>query len=94
MVKFEAPVVTGSQIRAARALLDVTAAKLASETLVEVKTIRRAEARNHEPVLMTAANTMRIVAALEAWGVEFIPANGGGPGVRLAKNPAELPRPA
>ena len=62
---------------------------MATETMIEVKTIRRAEARNHLPVLMTAANKKRIAAALEARGVQFIPANGGGPGVRLARSPAK-----
>jgi transcriptional regulator with XRE-family HTH domain len=89
MVKIDVPVLTGSQLRAARALLDITAVELATETMIEVKTIRRAEARNHQQVLMTAANKKRIAAALEARGVQFIPANGGGPGVRLAKNPAQ-----
>jgi len=89
MGKIDPPVLTGSQLRAARALLGVTAAELADETLIEVKTIRRAEARNHQPVLMTAANTRRIVDALETRGVQFIPANGGGPGVRLATNPEQ-----
>jgi hypothetical protein len=34
----------------------------------------------------TANNLTAIRAALEAAGVEFIPENGGGPGVRLRKN--------
>lgn len=33
----------------------------------------------------TAANQAAIVRALEAAGVEFIPENGGGAGVRLRK---------
>jgi hypothetical protein len=36
---------------------------------------------------MTAANNHAVRRALEAAGVEFIDANGGGPGVRLAGKP-------
>jgi hypothetical protein len=35
---------------------------------------------------MTAPNNLAIRWALEAAGVEFIDANGGGPGVRLREN--------
>lgn len=86
MVKIAPPILTGAQLRAARALVNLTAMELAAETMIEVKTIRRAEARNHQQVLMTTANTKRIISALEAHGVCFIAPNGGGPGVRLSEN--------
>jgi hypothetical protein len=35
---------------------------------------------------MTVANDLAVRRALEAAGVEFIDANGGGPGVRLTGN--------
>jgi 6-phosphofructokinase len=35
------------------------------------------------PAAGMANNVRAVIAALEAAGVEFIPANGGGPGVRL-----------
>jgi hypothetical protein len=35
---------------------------------------------------LTAANDLSIRRALEEAGVEFIDANGGGPGVRLREN--------
>jgi len=35
---------------------------------------------------LTAANDLAVCRALEAAGVEFIDANGGGPGVRLREN--------
>lgn len=75
---------TGSQIRAARALKNISAADLAALSKVGVATIRRAEAQDGE-VSMTAANQAAIRAALESAGVEFVPENGGGPGVRLRK---------
>jgi hypothetical protein len=50
-----------------------------------VPTIRRAELTSHE-TMMTAANDLAIRRALEEAGVEFIDANGGGPGVRLRDN--------
>jgi hypothetical protein len=40
------------------------------------------------PVSITAANADAIRRALEAAGLEFIPANGGGPGVRMVSNGA------
>ena len=44
-------------------------------------TVRRAEAFDGAPRL-TAANAESLRSALEQAGVEFIPENGGGPGVR------------
>jgi hypothetical protein len=53
---------------------------------LSVATIRRAELTFQE-TLMTAANDLAVRRALEDAGVEFIDANGGGPGVRLRENP-------
>lgn len=76
---------TSGQIRAARALIRWTAEDLANASLLSVATIRRAELREAETAL-TAANDLAVRRALEAAGVEFIDANGGGPGVRLRTN--------
>lgn len=76
--------ITGAQIRAARALIRWTAEDLASAAQVGIATIRRAEAEDGQPST-TAANLHAIRAALEDAGVEFISENGSGPGVRLAK---------
>jgi transcriptional regulator with XRE-family HTH domain len=76
---------TSDQIRAARALLRWRAEDLARESRVGVATIRRAELREKETSL-TAPNDRAIRQALEAAGIEFIEANGGGPGVRLRQN--------
>ena len=48
-------------------------------------TIRRAENVDNQ-TSMTAANDLAVRQVLEAAGVEFIDANGGGPGVRPREN--------
>lgn len=73
---------TGRQIRAARGLAGWTAVDLASASNVGVATIRRAEVENG-PVKMIPANESALIRALEAVGIEFIPENGGGVGVRM-----------
>jgi hypothetical protein len=73
---------TSAQIRAARALIRWSAQELANKTAVGVTTIRRAELTASETKL-TRVNDQAIRRTLEAAGVEFIDANGGGPGVRL-----------
>ena len=76
--------ITGAQVRAARALLKLSADDLAKSASVGVATIRRAEASDGAPN-MTAANNLALRRYLEAAGVQFIPENGGGAGVRLKK---------
>ena len=78
--------IDAAQIRAARALLNINQADLARMAPVHVATIRRLEATTE---IRGAAETLwKIQTALEAAGIEFIPAEGGkGPGVRL-KAPA------
>jgi transcriptional regulator with XRE-family HTH domain len=74
--------ITASQCRAARALLDWSQQHLASQSRVGIVTIRQLEAGVHEP----RPATLQVVRqALESAGVEFIDENGGGPGVRLRK---------
>lgn len=76
--------ITGSQLRAARALLRMDQKELARKSNVSVATIKRLEPS--EAALK--ANKVTIEAlrhALEAAGIEFISENGGGIGVRLAK---------
>jgi predicted transcriptional regulator len=74
--------ITPAQCRAGRALLDITQNELVSVSEVSLRTIIHFEAGERRPVpaVMTA-----IRRALEQAGVEFIPENGGGPGVRLTK---------
>ncbi|HEY5331722.1 MAG TPA: helix-turn-helix domain-containing protein [Acidobacteriaceae bacterium] len=72
--------ITPEQCRAARGLLDWTQADLAREAAIGIVTVRQIEAGLGSP----RRATLRVVRqALEAAGVEFIDANGGGPGVRL-----------
>ena len=87
MKPFNARLLTGAQLRAARALLGVSASDLAATTKLGIATIRRAEAYSGR-VSMTPANAERLVRALEEAGVEFIPQNGGGGGVRLTRREA------
>ena len=70
------------QVRAARALLRWTAEDLARESKVGLSTIKRMESGASTGPL-TAANAHAIQRALEDGGIEFIPENGGGLGVRL-----------
>lgn len=76
--------ITSEQLRAARALLQWDQKTLAAKSRVSVATIKRLE-----PLAgILKANQVTIEAlkrALEAGGVDFIPENGGGPGVRLAR---------
>jgi len=77
---------SSAQIRAARALLRWSAADLARESALGVNTIRRAEIAE-EQTSLTLANDLAVRRAFEAAGVEFIDANGNGPGVCLRKRP-------
>jgi len=75
---------SSDQIRGARAILRLSQADLAKAASVSLETIKRLEAMDGE--LKVRLDTVtRIRDALEKAGVEFIPENGGGVGVRLAK---------
>ena len=66
----------------ARACLRWSIADLAEQSGVAVSTVKRAEADDGPPPI-TRPNSDAIQRAIEAAGVEFIPENGGGAGVRL-----------
>jgi ribosome-binding protein aMBF1 (putative translation factor) len=74
--------ITGSQIRAARGILRWSAETLAKKAEVGIQTIKRMEAVDEIPPGRTKTLS-DIQRALEAAGIDFIPENGGGPGVRL-----------
>lgn len=80
-----ATMLTGSQIRAARALIGWTTQRLAKEAGVSYATISRAEQTDAMPSMRT--NSLQAVqTALESAGVIFLDAGDnrdGGPGVRL-----------
>ena len=73
---------TPPQCRAARGLVDWSQAQLAEAAGVGISTVRNFEAGRSVPV---GNNLAAMVRALEAAGVEFIPENGGGAGVRMKK---------
>jgi len=80
---------SSDQIRGARAILRLSQADLAEAASVSLETIKRLEAMQGE--LKVRLDTLtRIKDALERAGVEFIPENGGGAGVRLAKRGKRL----
>ncbi|MGE4063619.1 MAG: helix-turn-helix domain-containing protein [Rhodospirillaceae bacterium] len=75
---------TGEQIRAARALLRIDQPELERLAGVSLPTIKRLELM--EGACAGRASTIAAIrSALEKKGVEFIPQNGGGAGVRLRK---------
>jgi transcriptional regulator with XRE-family HTH domain len=84
--------ITGAQIRAARALINMSVAELAEETGLAVNTIRRAEGTNG-PAPITTANVRLLCSVFDRAGVLFLPADELGPGVRLARPSAPEFRP-
>ena len=74
--------ITASQCRAARGLLDWTQQELADAARVGVATVRLFEGEETET---RQATLVVLRQAFELGGVEFIDENGGGPGVRLRK---------
>lgn len=75
---------TGRQIAAARTLLGMTQPDLAARAKISVPTLKRMEATDG-PAAGMANNVDAVRRALDAAGIDFIPENGGGPGVRLSK---------
>ena len=71
-----------SQCRAARGLLGWSQNQLADVAKVAVRTLISFESEARMP---REATLNAIRKALEGAGVEFIPANGGGAGVRLRR---------
>ncbi|AZQ69614.1 XRE family transcriptional regulator [Silicimonas algicola] len=72
---------TPAQIRAARGLLGFSQETLAHAAGVSSMSVKRAEGSGKPQAAAAVMTAIR--AAFEAAGVEFIPQNGGGPGVRL-----------
>jgi transcriptional regulator with XRE-family HTH domain len=83
-------VITAAQLRAARALIGVDQRTLAEQAGLSVPTIQRME-ESDGVIRGNVDSLMKLVAALDAAGVELISDNvtstGGGRGVRL-KSPA------
>lgn len=77
--------ITPGQLRAARALLKLTAENVADAARIGVASVRRAESNDGDGLGVTPVVEAAIRMALESAGVIFIDENGDGPGVRLAK---------
>ena len=73
--------ITGNQLKAARALADLDQHELADLAAINVNTIRNMEARGAEPITSSAVTIRKVQLALEARGIEFL--NHTRPGVRL-----------
>jgi hypothetical protein len=76
--------ITSEQVRAARALIRWEQRDLAATSKVSLPSIKRLETIPG-PLAAQARTIEALRSALEAAGVEFIPENGSGPGVRLKK---------
>lgn len=74
--------IVSSQIRAARAALGWTAAKLAEQSGIGLRTIMRIEADEGIPKTTTGTLT-KVQSALESVGIEFIGTPDNGPGIRF-----------
>jgi predicted transcriptional regulator len=72
--------ISPNQLRAARSMIGWTREDLADASGATTRNLARIEAGEIKPRPRTVA---AIRSALEAAGVEFIPENGGGAGVRL-----------
>ena len=75
--------ISAKQIKAARVFLEWEQRDLAAQSGLSLPTIQRMEKFGVER--SSAANAEKVRTTLEAAGVEFIPENGGGAGVRLRK---------
>ncbi len=79
---------SAAQIRAARALLGISAAELAKRADVNWKTVQRFESSDGVPP--NRAGTLdRVVETLEAAGIEFVGDPVTSPGVRLRRAPSK-----
>jgi len=73
------------QLRAARSLLGWSQSELAEQAGLSLPTVKRVEREGGDGPNVSEEARNKIRTALEKAGVEFIPENGGGPGVRLRK---------
>jgi transcriptional regulator with XRE-family HTH domain len=81
--------ISPSQCRAARGLLDWSQQELAEQSGVAIVTVRQLEGGAHQP---RRATLWVVRQTLENAGVEFIDENGGGAGVRMRKPSEAIPK--
>jgi transcriptional regulator with XRE-family HTH domain len=84
-------VISGAQLRAARALLGLSAAQLAEAAGVGHRTIQRFEAEDDIPDGRTAI-LKQIIRTLEAHGIIFLGDPVASPGVQLQRPDPEEPQ--
>ena len=70
------------QIRAARAMLRMSAEALAEESGISIATIKKLETK-HSQITPRASTMDRLITVLEAHGIEFLGTAVDSPGVRL-----------
>lgn len=75
--------ITGAQIRAAKAILQWSGSVLATKAGVSLSSIRRVEALDGVPLNVSMNTLVSLQKALEEGGVEFIGTPDHQPGVRL-----------
>ena len=75
---------TVEQLRAARALLGWSQTELASQAGLSLPTVKRVEG-GYGPAVSEDAR-LKLQQAIEAAGLEFLPENGAGLGVRFRKS--------
>ena len=75
--------ITGAQIRAAKAILQWSGSVLAARAGVSLSSIRRVEAFDGVPLNVSMNTIVSLQKALEQGGVEFIGTPDHQPGVRL-----------
>jgi len=84
-------VITAAQLRSSRALLNIDQRTLAERSGLSLPTIQRMEASGGV-IRGNVDSLMKLVAALDALGIELISDNavsqGGGRGVRLRRPPS------
>jgi transcriptional regulator with XRE-family HTH domain len=73
---------TPAQCRAARALLDMTQSQLAKAAELGLSTVVDFEKGRRQ---VSEEAVQRIQVALKEAGIEFLPGNGGGEGLRLGR---------
>jgi len=93
--KWRGALLTAAQMKAARSLIGMEQKTLAEVSGVSLPTIQRMEASNGI-VRGVIESLTRVMAALEAAGIEFInegaTSSGGGRGVRLRQRPEKETR--
>ncbi|HYH37998.1 MAG TPA: transcriptional regulator [Azospirillum sp.] len=82
-------IITPAQCRAGRGLVRMSQEQLAIAAEVGEKTVADFERESERKLNIRTLRALR--AALEAAGVEFIPENGGGEGVRVRKDKPSSP---